>query len=89
MTQGTQNANSGNSGHTQVTIHIDKTTHKATTPTTGQVLYELGKVDSEKYDLFREVHGNGDDELIADDGTAVTLKDGDHFNSVQKDLNPG
>jgi len=75
-------------GHDEVTIHIDKKTEKSPTPTTGAALYVLGGVAS-GYELFREVHGKGDDEPIANDQKPVTLKDGDKFYSAQTTLNPG
>lgn len=73
----------------QVSIIIDKQEKKSPTPTTGHALYDLGGVDSKVYDLFRETHGKGDDELIQDDSNSVSLKDGDHFFSLKKKLNPG
>jgi hypothetical protein len=73
----------------EVTIIIDKKEKKSPNPTTGHALYVLGGVDSQKYDLFRETHGKGDDELILDDSTQVNLKNGDHLFSLKKKLNPG
>ena len=75
--------------HQEVSIIIDKKEHKSPNPTTGHALYVLGGIDSQNYDLFRETHGKGDDELIPDNGTSITLKDGDHFFSLKKKLNPG
>lgn len=75
--------------HNQVEIFIDKKKHDSPNPTTGAALYVLGSVDPNTYDLYREVHGKGDDELIRNDTSAVTLKNGDHFFTVQKKLNPG
>ncbi len=77
------------STHSTVSIHIDKKEFKSPNPTTGKALYDLGGVDSTKYDLFRETHGKGEDEKIANDGTPVQLHEGDHFFSVPKKLNPG
>ncbi len=71
-----------------VNIIIDKTHKTSPSPTTGAALYTLGTVAS-GYELFREVHGKGDDEPIANDATSVTVKNGDHFYSAQKTLNPG
>lgn len=75
--------------HTEVSIIIDKNEHKSPNPTTGAALYILGSVNTDKYDLFREVHGKGDDELIPNGSKEVELKNGDHFYSAQKNLNPG
>ena len=74
--------------HSEVNIIIDKDHFRSPNPTTGAALYLLGKVKN-GYDLFREVHGHGDDELIANDRTAIQLKDGDHFYSAPSTLNPG
>jgi hypothetical protein len=72
-----------------VTIIVDKKEHKSPNPTTGHALYVLGGIDPTVYDLFRETHGKDDDELISDDAKPVDLKDGDHFFSLKKKLNPG
>lgn len=72
----------------EVTIIIDKKEHKSPNPTTGAALYILGKVLS-GYDLFREVRGKGDDEIIPNNNNPVTLHEGEHFYSAQSTLNPG
>jgi hypothetical protein len=77
-----------NGGNHEVTIHIDKKQYRSSTPTTGAALYVLGHVAT-GYDLWREAHGKGDDELIANNATQVALKDGDHFYTAQSSLNPG
>lgn len=82
----------GNPGHgggnNEITIHIDKNQYKSPSPIPGAALYALGHVAT-GYDLWREVHGKGDDELIANDSTQVILKNGDHFYTAQSSLNPG
>ena len=75
--------------HSHVEIFIDKKKHESPNPTTGAALYRLGGVDANTYDLYREVAGKGDDELIRDDHSVVHLKNGEHFFTVQKKLNPG
>jgi|SRR3954452_17569474 hypothetical protein len=75
-------------GNNEETIHIDKKQYKSPTPTTGTALYVLGHVAA-GYDLWREAHGQGDDEPIANNVTQVALKNGDHFYSAQSSLNPG
>ncbi len=77
-----------NSQHEEVSITIDRHHFKSPNPTTGSALYVLGVVAS-GYDLFHEVHGQGDDVLIPNDNTSVTLKNGDKFYSAQRSLNPG
>jgi hypothetical protein len=72
-----------------VSIIIDKKQHKLPNPTTGAVLYSLGGVNPENYDLYRETHGQGDDEPILNNANPVQLKNGDHFFSIKKKLNPG
>jgi hypothetical protein len=74
--------------HGLVSIHIDNKEVKSPNPTTGAALYNLGGIDPTQYDLFRETH-QGDDEPILNNTTPVKLKDGDHFFSAQKKLNPG
>ena len=72
-----------------VKIHIDKELYESPDPTTGAALYVLGKIDVSKYDLWKKVPGKGDDDLIPNDTTVIDLKNGDHFYSAQKNLNPG
>ena len=72
----------------EVAIIIDKKETKSPNPTTGAALYKLGEVAA-GYDLWKEVLGKGDDELIPNDGTPETLKNGDHFYTAQSSLNPG
>lgn len=74
--------------HDEVHIFIDKRKVESPNSTTGIALYRLGSI-AEEYDLFREVHGHGDDEFIPKDNTVITLKNGEHFYSVQRSLNPG
>ena len=72
----------------QVTILIDTEEKKSPNPTTGSDLYELGKVPAD-YELLREVPGPGDDEEIPNDSTLIELKDGEHFYTSKRKLNPG
>lgn len=74
--------------HDEVHIIIDKKEKVSPNPTTGVALYILGAVAT-GYDLFREVHGKGDDQFILNDSTEETLKPGDHFYTAQSTLNPG
>lgn len=76
------------SHHDMVHIFIDGRKMESPNPTTGHALYALGNISAE-YDLFREVHGHGDDEFIPRDDHSITLKNGEHFYSVQRSLNPG
>ncbi len=72
----------------KISIHIDKKQYFAPAETmTGAELKALGGVAS-AYDLFKDVPGQGDDIKIGDT-ESVHLKNGDHFYSVPKELNPG
>lgn len=72
----------------EVEIFIDKKPKRSVTPTTGHHLYVLGGIDPQNYDLYLETH-HGDDQLIKDDGTEIHLKNGEHFFSSPKKINPG
>lgn len=72
-----------------VVIHIDKKQHRSPNPTTGAALYLLGDVNTEKYQLWEEISGKDDDKLIPNDSTIIEIKNGTHFYTAQKDLNPG
>jgi hypothetical protein len=69
-------------------IHIDGRGIDTSTTTSGHELYVLGAVKDD-YDLYKEVHGHGDDELIANSAIAFTVKSGDQFYSAKRTLNPG
>lgn len=84
-----ENQNDNMNKHDEVTIHIDSKTYKSPNPTTGAALYNLGSIDATQYDLFLEVHNHGDDIIIHNDDKEITLKNGQHYYSAQKNLNPG
>jgi hypothetical protein len=63
-----------------VRIHIDREPYESPTPTTGAGLYALGHIASHR-DLFREVQGDAEDELIERGATHVVLKPDEHFYS--------
>ena len=73
----------------EVAIIIDKKQYKSSDPTTGAALYTLGGVNPDTHDLFRETHGQEDDEQIFNNANSIDLKNGDHFFSIKKKLNPG
>ncbi len=54
-------------GHTEhkheVRIHINREPYHSHNPTTGEGLYKLGKIP-DGFELYREVHGDHEDELI-------------------------
>lgn len=74
--------------HTTVNIIIDTKHHTTPNPTTGHALYMLGTVPA-GFDLYREVPGKGDDELIPNDAASIALKEGENFFSSKQSLNPG
>jgi len=75
--------------HKDVKIYIDRIEHESPEHTTGAALYVLGKIDAAKYDLWREVQGKHDDELVENNANPIKLKEWEHFYSAQKSLNPG
>ncbi len=66
----------------QVRIHIDRKPYQSPNLTTGQVLYVLGKVPA-GHELYREVQGNEEDQLIHNGDEAVQLKEDEHFYSAE------
>lgn len=73
----------------QVVIHIDKKEYRSPNPTTGAALYVLSGINPANYDLYQEVPGHGDDQLVPNDEAKIKLRNGEHFYSVQKNINPG
>lgn len=69
-------------------IHIDGKLRESPDPTTGAALYLLGEVKAD-YDLYKEVRGKGDDLLVPNADATIDLKNGDHFYSAKRTLNPG
>jgi hypothetical protein len=64
----------------QARIHIDREVYESPNPTTGEALYVLAHVPAQR-ELFHEVGGNKEDELIPRDGEKVNLKEDEHFYS--------
>jgi hypothetical protein len=64
----------------EVRVHIDREPYASPDPTTGKALYYLGHVAGHR-ELFREVGGDREDELILQDDAVVHLKEGEHFYS--------
>jgi hypothetical protein len=64
----------------EVRIHIDRKPYESPNPTTGEALYALGHIPSEK-ELFQEVRGDQEDVLIPQDGKEIHLKMDEHFYS--------
>ena len=66
--------------HHRVRIHIDRERYESPNPTTGEALYELGHVGKRR-ELFREVEGDHEDELIEREVAEIRLKEDEHFYS--------
>jgi hypothetical protein len=64
----------------QVRIHINREAHRSLNPTTGEALYELGKVPTYEK-LYREVSGDEEDKVVPRDDAHVHLKEDEHFYS--------
>jgi len=64
----------------QVRVHIDREVYESPDPTTGEALYELGQIPKHR-DLFREVNGDQEDQLVPRDGSKLDLKKDEHFYS--------
>jgi Multiubiquitin len=63
-----------------VRIHINREAYKSPNPTTGESLYELGKVPKHEK-LYREASGDEEDKLVPRDDADVHLKEDEHFYS--------
>lgn len=74
----------------EVVIHIDHKQYKVTDDAlTGAQLRAVASPPiSGEYDLWLEVPGPGDDQKVGDQ-QAVPLKNGMHFYSVLREINPG
>ena len=68
----------------EVRIHINRQPYESPNPTTGAALYALGQIGAHQ-ELFKEMGGDREDELIPNDGTHVHLKQDQHFYS-QRDF---
>jgi hypothetical protein len=66
--------------HIDVRIHIDRQVYQSPTPTIGTALYERAGIPKHR-ELFREVGGDQEDELVPRDDTVVQLKEDEHFYS--------
>src|ERR1035437_7833306 len=63
-----------------VRIHIDEQRYESQSLTTGEALYQLGKV-VDGNDLYREVEGNREDQPVWDGGEEIHLREDEHFHS--------
>ncbi|MDA8152351.1 MAG: multiubiquitin domain-containing protein [Acidithiobacillus sp.] len=63
-----------------VRIHIDQQPYESPSPTTGEALYLLGRVQID-LELFREVSGDKEDAVVPNGPGIVYLKEDEHFHS--------
>lgn len=63
-----------------IRIHIDRNPYESPSPTTGEALYMLGQVVGHR-ELFREVSGDAEDELVPRTAEHVVLTPNEHFYS--------
>ncbi len=68
--------------HPTVRVHIDQNAFESPNPTTGSSLYALAHVH-DGHELYREVDGNREDELVPNNGHEVRLKQDEHFHSTK------
>ena len=66
--------------HPMVRIHIDQQRYESPNPTTGEALYQLGKVAA-GLDLYRETGGNREDQPVWDASDEIHLREDEHFHS--------
>lgn len=67
----------------KVRIHIDRQPYESPNPTTGHALYILGGVAGHR-ELFKEVTGDHEAELIHKNDARVDLKEDEHFYSQKE-----
>ncbi len=77
---GESNKMSVNVASHSVRIHINREVFTSPNPTTGDALYALANIPKHQ-ELFREVGGDQEDQLVPRDGEKVHLKEDEHFYS--------
>jgi len=63
-----------------VRVHINREPYESQNPTTGAALYLLAKIGAHS-ELFREVDGDCEDEVVPNSENIVHLKQDEHFYS--------
>src|SRR5579859_1564025 len=64
----------------KVRIHIDREAYESRNPTTGEAIYHLGEIGHDE-ELFRQVPGGEEDELVPRDATPINLVPDEHYYS--------
>jgi len=83
-----QNTGSHDQHPAEIPIVIDTRPYKAPrTPMTGAELKTLAGVAAD-YDLWFETPGPADDQKLSD-GAPFAIRQGNHFYSAQRTINPG
>ena len=67
----------------EVRIHINRQPYESPNPTTGAALYALGSIPGH-YELFGEVDGDREDDLIPRNDTKIRLSKDEHFYSQKE-----
>lgn len=63
-----------------VRVHIDRQAYEVPNPTTGEHLYKIADVPKHR-ELYREVGGDHEDELILRNDTPIRIVEDEHFYS--------
>lgn len=64
----------------QVLIHIDQKPYYSPNPTMGRTLYLLAGIQEDQ-ELYREVTGNREDQVVLNDSQPIHLNEDEHFHS--------
>lgn len=65
----------------RVRIHVDQRPYHSPNPTTGIALYELAHIGPE-FQLYKEVGGDREDQLVPRDNHELHLHEDEHFHSA-------
>lgn len=75
--------------HKNIIVHIDNKPHSISkNPMSGRELLVLAGVDYQKFDLYLEIRGAGDDKQVGNN-ESITIEPGMHFTTVPSRINPG
>jgi hypothetical protein len=65
----------------RVRVHIDQRAYQSPNPTTGEALYDLAEIRPE-FQLYKEVEGDQEDQLVPRDRQEVHLHEDEHFHTA-------
>lgn len=63
-----------------VRIHIDQKSYESPSPTDGEALYKLGRIEPGN-ELFREIKGDREDPVVPNGPELIHLQEDEHFHS--------